>query len=166
MGYSAKQWEQVVEKFYIKYDGIKLWHDKVLKEATTTGQLNIPTGRTWKYEMRRNKRGELEWPITTMKNYPVQGLEADMMVIVRVSLAKRLRQLGNPDIFMVNSVHDSVLVDAPSSMVDKVVSIIADVFRTVPTNFHRLFGVEFNLPFRCEIMVGDDWLNMKAVYEG
>lgn len=65
------EWEAVIEKFYRKYKGIHEWHKRIIKEATTTKQLSIPTGRSWKFEMKHNKRGELEWPVTQIKNYVV-----------------------------------------------------------------------------------------------
>lgn len=69
--YSLKKWEEVIEKFYRKYKGIHAWHQRLIKEATTTKYLSIPTGRKWHFEMVRNYKGELEWPITQIKNYPV-----------------------------------------------------------------------------------------------
>lgn len=158
---SVKGWESVIDKFYRKYTGIKQWHDRLIKQATTTGYLSIPTGRSWKFEMQRNYKGELEWPITQIKNYPVQGLEADMMSLTRVSLARRLKPYD--DVLLINSVHDSILVDAPESSTEMVVGIIRSVFKDVPANFRKLFGVDFVLPFRGEISVGTDWLNMETL---
>lgn len=70
-GFSVKQWEEVIEKFYRKYQGIYAWHQRLIKEATTTKRLSIPTGRTWRFEMVKDRKGELVWPITTIKNYVV-----------------------------------------------------------------------------------------------
>ena len=62
-----------------------------------------------------------------------------------------------------NSVHDSIILDVPSDVLDWVVQCVASVFRDVPANFLKLFGHEFNLPFRGELLVGNDWLNMEEV---
>jgi DNA polymerase I-like protein with 3'-5' exonuclease and polymerase domains len=161
VGFSASKWEAVIERFYSKYKGIKLWHDELISTATTTGHLSIPTGRQWTYELTRDKRGELKWPTTTMKNYPVQGLEADLMMIMRVSLFNRIKH--EPLILLVNSVHDSIVIDCPDKLVSFVIKTINDVLDAVPLNFKKLFGVEFNLPFRGEISVGQDWQNMEEV---
>ena len=160
-GLSEKQWEDVISKFYKKYDGIRRWHESLVQRAMVNKRLAIATGRTWEFTKGYDRRGEVKWPITLIKNYPVQGLEADLMMIVRVSLMKRIKH--EPDILLVNSVHDSVLLDVPSRHVDWTVDVIRSVFRDVPDNFRRLFGVSFNLPFRGEISVGNDWLNMKEV---
>jgi DNA polymerase I-like protein with 3'-5' exonuclease and polymerase domains len=160
--FNVKQWDEVIAKFYRKYKGIHKWHESIVREATKTGTLSIPTGRSWKFVPFRNKRGELEFPITTVKNYPVQGLEADMMSIARVSLFNRI-QAKDSSILMINSVHDSILLDTPDEHIEWCGETIASVFRDVPKNFKRLFGVEFNIPFRGEVQVGLNYKDMKTV---
>lgn len=160
---STKQWEGVIERFYRKYKGIAKWHTSQVTTATRTGRLSIQTGRTWDYAPSRDYKGELKQPITTIKNYPVQGLEADLMSLARVSLYNRIKKHGDERVLIINSVHDSILLDVPSDAVDWVSSCIASVFRDVPANFKKLFGCEFNLPFRGELLIGDDWLNMTEV---
>ena len=162
-GFSVKQWEGVIEKFYHKYKGIHKWHESQIATAIKEGKLTIQTGRTWRYAPSRDWKGELKQPITMIKNYPVQGLEADLMSLARVSLYNRIKRHGDKRILIINSVHDSILLDVPDDAVDWVSSCIASVFRDVPTNFKRLFGVDFNLPFRGELLKGTDWLNMEEV---
>ena len=145
----------------MKYNGIREYHKKIIDIATTTGTLSIPTGRCWTFQIYRNKRGDLEWPITTIKNYPVQGLEADLMMVARVSLYNRIKH--DPSILLINSVHDSIVLDVPQDKVEWTINIIKKVFEDVPSNFKKLFKIEFNLPFRGEISVGNDWGNMEEI---
>lgn len=159
--FNVKQWEGVIERFYRKYKGVHKWHQTIIREATTKGFLVIPTGRRWDFEMVKNYKGELEWPITKIKNFVVQGLEADLMTIARVSLYNRIKNDRN--LLIINTVHDSIILDVPKDMVEYTVKTIASVFRDVPKNFERLFGQEFNLPFRGEIQIGMDWKNMNTV---
>jgi hypothetical protein len=64
---------------------------------------------------------------------------------------------------MINSVHDSILLDTPDEHIEWCCETIASVFRDVPKNFKRLFGVEFNIPFRGEVQVGLNYKDMKTV---
>ena len=125
------------------------------------GQLVMPTGRTYKFELRRDFRGELKAPETTIKNYPVQGFGADVMSIIRVSFAKRFRD-AKIDGVIVNTVHDSIVCDISSSEISRVEALFHNVFRDFPANFNRVFGVEFDLPLKCEVSVGK---NMKELEE-
>lgn len=155
------EWEQVIDRFYRKYKGMYEWHERIIQEAKKHNRLSIPTGRAWTFNMIRNKRGELEWPITTIKNYVVQGLEADLMMLTRVSLYNRIKH--DKEVLMINSVHDSILIDCPLSKVEWVCNTMKSVLTDVPKNFKKLWKQEFNLPYRGEIKVGENWKDMTEI---
>jgi DNA polymerase I-like protein with 3'-5' exonuclease and polymerase domains len=67
VGYSQKKWQ---DAFYTKYKGIKQWHDTLLDTVKKQGHLEIPSGRCYSFEARQ-QRGEWKWPLTQIKNYPV-----------------------------------------------------------------------------------------------
>lgn len=159
-------WQKVIDKFYDKYKGISKQHANWVREATTTGRLVMPTGRTFQFQRYQNKRGEWEWPRTQILNYPVQGTGHDIVTIARVSLWKRVRanESLRDHVLFVSTVHDSIVLDVDSSCdVLALYGIIRNVFRDVPTNFKLLFGVDLNLPIQCDIKVGNNLLDMTPV---
>lgn len=155
---SEKFWQKVIDKFYEKYYGLARWHTEIVQQVTLTGQLVMPTGRI--YEFERDKRGE--WPVTTIKNYPVQGLGADLMSIARVSFMRRFKNENFSGV-LINTVHDSIVVDLPEAEIKKCVKLFDAVFTDIPTNFRKLFGVEFNLPLRCECGVGNNMKELQVI---
>ena len=157
---SEKYWQNVIDQFYEKYSGLYKWHIKLMQEAQATSCVTLPTGRVYYYEP-KPQRGEMVWPRTTILNYPVQGLGADIMAIARVALHTRLKRLAIPEIKMVNTVHDSIILDAPDEHTEMLSRLILDVFEAVPANFQKLFGVKFNLPMKAEVEFGHDWKNME-----
>lgn len=160
---SEKFWQKVIDKFYEKYKGFAEWHKSLLREVEKTGRLTLPTGRVYEYEYKRNFRGELELPQTIIKNYPVQGLGADVMSIIRVSFSKRFqRTISKNDGIIINTVHDSLVCDVKESEVDKVAKIFFEVFEDFPLNFQRVFKIPFDLPLRVEVSIGN---NMKELTE-
>lgn len=158
---SEKYWQKVIDAFYEKYTGLRDWHTKIVQEAVQKGQLVMPTGRTYKFELARDYRGELKAPETIIKNYPVQGLGADLMSIARVSFMKRFKD-ANINGKLVNTVHDSIVVDCAERHIQAVAGIFHNVFADIPTNYKRLFGAEFTLPLACEVSIGN---NMKDLTE-
>lgn len=158
---SEKYWAKKIDAFYNKYTGLRDWHTKIVQEAMQTGQLVMPTGRVYKFEPKRDFKGELKAPETIIKNYPVQGLGADLMSIARVSFYRRFKDV-NINGVLVNTVHDSIVVDCNQSEVGQVAKLFHSVFADIPTNFKRLFGVEFDIPLKCEVSVGN---NMKELTE-
>ena len=163
-------WDEAIANFYAKYKGLYAWHERLVQRVVeSNGRLEVPTGRIYQFQPYKNQRGEVKWPRTKILNYPVQGLAADLMSIVRVSLIKRLepyiRRING--ILIVNTVHDSVVFDITPEVWDNsskdIISIVQEVFEDVPLNFKKLFGVEFNLPLKADITAGTDWKNMKEV---
>jgi len=155
---SDKYWQDIIDQFYGKYQGLHRWHSGLMREVIRTGQLVMPTGRVYKYE--RNERNE--WPRTTILNYPVQGLGADLMAIARCSLFKRIKKLGILCDF-ISTVHDSIILDTPEDNVPRVLQVINDVWKDLPKNFEVLFKVPFDLPCRVECKVGPDWGSTKEI---
>jgi len=85
------------------------------------------------------------------------------MAIGRVSLYNRLKAFNLPNIKLVNTVHDSIIIDATEDHVDMLVKLNHKVFERIPANFQKLFGVEFNVPMKCEVQVGSNWKEMEIV---
>ncbi len=149
---SEKFWQKVIEEFYAKYDGLSRWHETLMQEATSAGELRMPTGRLFTYYP-EERRGDLVWPRTRILNYPVQGTGADIMCLARVSFARRFlseRISGK----LISTVHDSIVVDVEDHEVDRTCRLFHKVFDDIPMNIKRLFGVDFNLPARCEVEYG------------
>lgn len=155
-------WQDVIDKFYAKYAGLQQWHTKIVHDAKRDRKLVMPTGRVYNYEP-TIKYGKENWPRTKILNYPVQGLGADLMAIARVSLRNRIKDLV--DVKLVNTVHDSIIIDFDSSKNDpmELVQIVDRCFNDVPLNFKKLFGVEFNLPMRVESEIGPTWGEMEKI---
>lgn len=158
---SKEYWAKVIERYYAKYKGIAAWHTKIIQEVTRSSQLIMPTGR--RYTFSRTERGD--WPVTNIKNYPVQGLGADLMNIARVDFARRFWNSGIEGKLRV-TVHDSIVVDVHKKDVDKICLMYHNVFRDIPKNFKNIFGVEYNLNLGCEIKIGPDMGHLEKYNHG
>jgi DNA polymerase I-like protein with 3'-5' exonuclease and polymerase domains len=150
---NEKQWQKVIDAYYEKYPDLKRWHTKIVQDVTLTGKLVMPTGREYHFQPQM-RRGTMEWPRTTILNYPVQGLGADLMALARVALRTRLQARKWPNVLLVNTIHDSIVIDAPDKYTDLLARLMLDVFEAVPRNFERVFEVPFNLPMKAEIQFG------------
>lgn len=161
---SEKFWQERIDAFYNKYKGFYQWHKKILAEAMKDGHLLMPTGRQYNYSYTRDYKGELQVPQSIIKNYPVQGLGADIMAVARVSFFRRFKD-ANIDGVLVNTVHDSIVGDICRDGIRTFDSLCHSVFNDLPNNFRRIFNVEFNLPIRCEVLVGNNMMEMKEVVD-
>lgn len=157
---SKAYWKDVVDAYYDKYRGIGAWHTKIIREVVETNKLVAPTGREYYFQ----KFGG-QYKDTQIKNYAVQGTGADLMALARVSAHNRLKKLGYGDkCLLVNTVHDSLILDYDTKYCDLNVlsNLFHSVFKDLPTNFEKMFGVEFNVPMACEIQYGNNWSDMEV----
>lgn len=157
---SDKYWQDVIDAYYDKYRGIKEWHKRLVKEAVEKGKIISPTGREYRFEKYNGNIKD-----TQVKNYIVQGTGADLMALARVSFYNRVKRAQLKECLLVNTVHDSIVVDINQKVCDnKVVArIMHEVFDDLPKNFEKLFLTPFNVPMECEVLMGDDWENMVEI---
>ena len=62
---------------------------------------------------------------------------------------------------MLNTVHDSVLLEAPNCLVDDVVHTAKKSLESVPAALHKLFGVESPVEFPVDYSVGKTLAEVK-----
>ncbi len=158
---SVKFWDERIVDYYSKYTGIRKWHDQLLAEVKRNGYITIPSGRFYTFKPVL-KRGDWEWPLTTIKNFPVQGFGADLVMLARI-YAYRLLQESGLEFVMVGTVHDSIVVDCPSQNVKAIALLLKQAVEAVPKLCQESFGYAFSLPLTCEIQTGMNKLDMKEL---
>lgn len=145
-------WQSIIDESYSKYGGLSDWHKYIIHEATTTGRVVCPTGRFFEFKP-YSKNGDWKWPVTTIKNYPVQGTGADLVSLARIEFFRRFTDecvRGK----LISSVHDSLVCDVHSDEVDHTATLLRESVEKVPQLFKERFGVSFNLPLTVEIGYG------------
>lgn len=163
MHVSAKSdfWDDMNEKFYAKYKGInschQRWKDCVMGGSAIVG----PMGRSWSCPPKRDYRGELKVPWTTLTNYPVQGTGADVMMLARIMAYKRIKDAGIPCDF-ISTVHDSIVLDCMERHLGDLRDIFDGVFADLPSRIQSVFNYHWTVPMACESKYGP---NMKDMHK-
>jgi DNA polymerase I len=157
---SKKFWQDVIDNYYSKYKGIKKWHDSLLRQAQETGKLEIPSGRF--YPIIPDYSNWEPWPLTIIKNYPVQGFGADLVMLARLQARKLLRESGM-EALMISTIHDSLVLDTPEKNVYNICTLLKQAIEDVPKLCKQVFDYEFKLPLTCELQAGPNKLEMKEI---
>lgn len=155
---SAKYWDGVIQEWYGKYKGIAAWHTKLLADVKKDGYITTPSGRFYEFKP-EFKHGDWEWPLTMIKNYPVQGYGADLVMLARIEAFRLLKEAGLT-FLMVGTIHDSIVVDTPEANLDRVATILRQAVENVPRLCKEKFGYAFSLPLTCEVQYGPNKLDM------
>lgn len=157
---SEKFWDEVITKFYTKYNGLQRWHQKICTQVRQTGRLEVPSGRIYTFTPEQSYKG-LKWPDTKIKNYPCQGFGADLVLLARLHAYHAVQRAGLQDeVLFVCTVHDSIVVDTPSKHVDTVAKILYNAVAAIPAQCERLFGYTIGVPMTSEVHVGPTKGNM------
>ncbi len=153
-------WQDVIDQYYSKYKDLYKTHMKYLQEVNRTGLLQSPLGREYQFK-KYDKHGEKAYSEYEITNYPNQGLGADVMAVARVSAAARFARY-NLRSKLISTIHDSISSDSPDDEVAAVKEIFLEVFRDLPKNIERAYGIKWDLPMLGEVSVGP---NLKDLVE-
>ena len=161
-GYGRSKAEKAYyEHFTEKYQGIAGWHKKLADEAMRFQKITNVSGRQYAFpDVTRRANGSVSH-FTMIKNYPVQGFATgDVVPVVLIELEKNLEGMHS---CIVNSVHDSVVIDVHPEEVDKVIKIIEEMNDDLNGLVEKYYGVTMNVPLLLEAKIGPNWLDVKDV---
>ena len=149
------------EHFTEKYQGVARWHKELGNEAMRFMKITNVSGRQYAFpDVTRRSNGSVTH-FTMIKNYPVQGFATgDVVPVVLIEIEKNLSGMQS---CVVNSVHDSVVIDVHPDETDQVVQIIKNMNNGLNKLVEDAYGVTMNVPLLLEAGLGPNWLEQKDV---
>ena len=147
--------------FTEKYKGIGVWHSRLAKEAVNTRKITTPSGREFAFpDVVRKASGRVSH-FTQIKNYPVQSFAtADIVPLALLHIDKLL---DNMQSCVVNTVHDSIVIDVHPDEERSVIEVINKTNNELPNLITIRWGLVFNVPLLLEAKIGPNWLDTKDV---
>jgi DNA polymerase I-like protein with 3'-5' exonuclease and polymerase domains len=149
------------EHFNDKYKGVSAWHSRLAKEAIETQKIKAPSGREYSFpDVVRKASGRVSH-FTQIKNYPVQGFATgDIVPLALLHIEDLLRGYKS---CIVNTVHDSIVIDVHPDEESQVINIINTTNEVLPQLITMRWGIDFNVPLLLESKIGPNWLDTKDV---
>ena len=77
-----------------------------------------------------------------------------------LDIEKRLSKLES---CIVNTVHDSIVIDVHPNEVQDILNIIEEINKNLKNLVDNQFNMCFNVPLLLEAKIGDNWLDTKDV---
>jgi len=147
--------------FTQKYRGVAEWHSRLAKEAIETRKITTPSGREFSFpDVVRKVTGRVSH-FTQIKNYPVQSFAtADIVPIALLHIDDLLQDMKS---CIVNTVHDSIVIDVHPDEESQVINVIDETNKALPYLITQRWGVEFNVPLLLEAKIGPNWLDTKDI---
>ncbi len=150
-------------EFLTKYKQIKEWHDKLEYDAIATKLITLPTGRQYSFpDAKRMPWGSSNYS-TQVKNYPVQGFATADIVPIACINAHELMEEHKVKSLLINTVHDSIVVDIYPGEEKLVANLLAKAMLGVKESMKSTYNIDFNVPLDIEIKIGVNWLDMDVL---
>ena len=151
------------KQFTTKYAGVANWHKSLATEALNTGMITTPSGREFSFpDVTRRRYGGVTY-FTQIKNYPVQSFATADIVPISLIYIDKLLTANKLRSCVVNTVHDSIVIDVHPEEEDMVLRVIQAANDKLIPIVNRKWGIDFNIPLLLEAKIGPNWLDTKDV---
>ena len=126
-----------------------------------TNTIKIPSGREFRFNNVYRLKNNSITSFTQIKNYPVQSFAtADCVLLCLVYMDKLLKDKHS---CIVNTVHDSIVIDIHPSEVEDVIKIIKYTNANLKTIIDSRWNIDLNVPLLLEAKLGNNWLDTTDV---
>ncbi len=152
------------QSFIKKYSNIGEWHTKLQEEAIATKKIQTITGRQFSFpRVTRTRYGSTF--ATQIKNYPVQSIATAEIVPLACILFKEVLDLKKYKSLIINTVHDSIVVDVHPDEINVIPFELKKAMLKVPERLLAEFNLTLDVPMGVDLKIGDDWLDMEEIHD-
>lgn len=150
--------------FLQKYNRVAQWHMELQSEAIRDKKIRIPSGREYGFPGAHRLRNGNSTYRTQICNYPVQGFATGDIVPLACILVDAALQAAKLNTLMVNTVHDSIVLDVYPGEEDAALELILRCMTDdLLVAMRDLWGIELEIPLAAEVKIGPNWLDGKVV---
>ena len=137
-----------IEKYFIKYEGVRNFMDKIKKDAKKMGFVSTLLGRRVYVPNITHSNFQIRSAAErTAINAPIQGTAADILKVAMIDIAKWIDKENAP-VKIIMQVHDELVFEVNKSFVEEANSKISELM----ANCFKL-----DVPLLVDIGVGDNW---------
>lgn len=177
-GMGEAEAEAVIEEYFACFPEVKTYGDECVTFAEMHGYIESPFGRRERlYYINDDGGAKRNADRRASKNMPTQSGAGDTVLIAAIIIDDKLRQAGFQT-KLVNTVYDSVLLDAPRDEVVQVSYICKDVMENV-TKYAKIYMPDIDMswlisPLKADVEAGthygaimdlEKWQEANHVYE-
>ncbi len=179
-GLPKKLCQQFIDRYYARYVGVEIWQETVAADvlrnrkmssymvggmSAGSSMITSPTGRRYTFieQAAPSWMGKkLSFSPTQMKNFKVQGFATGDVVPMMLGRVNRLLKRDFPEVMLVNTTHDSVMLDSPP--VTKRGGLIIqtqELLESAPQVLKEVFDIDFDMKLPVDVEMGPTWGTLK-----
>jgi len=150
-GVGVEEAERLLARYFSAYPAVKAYLDRSAAQALDRGSVRTLAGRRLVLEVGERVEGaDLAAVARVAKNMPIQGTNADMLKLAMANIHERLRREGL-DAFMVNCVHDEILLEAAAEEAWEVAELVSQEMVRAGERWIT------KVPIAVDVAVGPSW---------
>jgi len=148
--YTEDEWEDILNKFFRKYQGVKRWHIKMEDLMYSAGQVSDIFGRIRRIpskSIRMSKKHSLNMFV----NFPIQSAGSHYLMLAEKAFRDDMVSAGVwlDGVWPSNEVHDEVIIECRKEFTPEVSEILLEKMRyTTP---------DLSVPINADLTVCDNW---------
>jgi DNA polymerase I len=137
-----------IEKYFIKYEGVRDFMDKIKKDAKKKGFVSTMLGRRVHVPNITHSNFQIRSAAErTAINAPIQGTAADILKVAMIDIAKWIEK-DNAPVKIIMQVHDELVFEVNKSFIEEANSKISQLM----ANCFKL-----DVPLIVDVGIGDNW---------
>lgn len=151
LGIDQRTAQEYIQTYFARYQGVKDYIDRTLKEGEQRGYVTTLFGRR-RYVQLGSKNRAMRAPQERVAiNAPIQGSAADIMKVAMINVWKRYRS-AQMQSQMILQVHDELVIEAPEAEADRAATIVCEEMeRAVP----------MDVPLKVDVSRGSNWADLQ-----
>lgn len=143
-GLSYAEAENFIGEYFNNFKQIKVWHEKITREAMQKGYVENLNGRKrWLPNIISDNMRSVSEAYRAAINMPIQSLAADIIKLAMLAVEREL-----PDARLILSIHDELVFEVPDVMLKEV----ADKIKIIMEGAYAL-----SVPLKVDVASGKNW---------
>ncbi len=149
-GLTPQEAAMFIDIYFKRYPGVKSYIEKMIELARKQGFVTTLLGRR-RYipEISSSNRQKREFAERTAVNTPIQGSAADLIKVVMIDIAGRLKGKRSK---MILQVHDELVFEVAKDELDFVKDMVRDRMENT---------IQLDVPIKLDMNLGENWLEAK-----
>jgi DNA polymerase-1 len=147
-GLTVREAEDTLRRYFTTYPGLDEWLRNAAKRAVSDRVSRTASGRMMKFSFDPDDRSAVGAAGRNAKNFPIQGTSADILKRALGILHADLRGTSG---FIVNTVHDEILVECDERDAETVLGKLTEAMESAAREFLK------KVPVKIDARISDDW---------
>lgn len=148
LGITVEEAGALIDRYFAAYPKVDRWLHRAADSAIQDGRARTASGRLWVFHLdplNREEHGQLR---RVGKNAPIQGTGSD---IFKRAMTITSERLANYDAFIVNSIHDEIVVECEQSIAEEIALVVEQSMIDAGREFL------FKVPIVVDVSVSECW---------